>query len=196
LDWVGKNKKVLDIGCATGQVARRLKGNGCEVIGIESDVGAAQIAKEYCEAVLIANLEDMEDLPYHDYFDYILLLDVLEHLQSPLSVLERMKAHLKRNGSIIVSLPNIANWTIRWDLLFGRFRYSDYGILDRTHLRFFDETSARKLISDAGFEIVRFDIVPTLPIIHVRIGITHHIAKIRPNLFAMQFIIEGKPKRD
>ena len=185
---------MLEIGCATGQVSRRLKENGCEVIGIEMDGESAQMAKEYCEAVLVADVETIEDLSYHDYFDCILLLDVLEHLRSPLSVLKRMKAYLKKDGSVIVSLPNIANWMIRWAVLFGRFRYSDYGILDRTHLRFFDETSARELISDAGFEITKFDIVPTVPIIHVRISVAHSIAKIRPNFFAKQFIIEGRPK--
>jgi len=192
LNLVGMNKRVLEIGCATGQLSRRLAENGCEVIGIEINKETAEIAKKYCRDVLICDIETAEDLPYRD-FDFILLLDVLEHLRSPLALLQKIKKYLKKGGSIVISLPNVANWRVRWDLLFGRFEYGEYGILDKTHLRFFNEKSARALMHDADLEIVMFDIAPTLPIFRVRSSFAYPIAKVRPNLFARQFLIIGRP---
>ncbi len=190
LNLVGHNKKVLEIGCATGTMSKRLAQNGCEVIGIEIDEDSAKIAKNYCRDVLTCDVETIGHLPYSD-FDFILLLDVLEHLRSPLESLINLKAYLKKGGYIIVSIPNVANWRVRWDLLFGRFEYTEYGILDRTHLRFFNENSARELLRDAGFDIAEFDIVPRVPI-NVRSSIAYAIANIRPKLFAGQFMMVGK----
>jgi len=190
LNLVGHNKKVLEIGCATGTMSKRLAQNGCEVIGIEIDEDSAKIAKNYCKDVLISDIETIGHLPYHD-FDFILLLDVLEHLRSPLESLINLKVYLKKGGSIIVSIPNVANWRVRWNLLFGRFEYTEYGILDRTHLRFFNENSARELLRDAGFDIAEFDIVPRVSI-HVRSSFAYAIANFRPKLFAGQFIMVGK----
>ncbi len=193
LNLVGEKKRVLEIGCATGQISRRLAENGCEVIGIEINKESAEIAKKYCKAVLICDVETIEDFLHHD-FDFILLLDVLEHLRSPLALLEKLKTYIKKGGSIVVSLPNVTNWRVRWDLLFGRFDYSDYGILDKSHLRFFNEKSARKIMQDADFDIIMFDIVPTVPIIHIRSSFAYLIARIRTNFFASQFLIVGRPK--
>jgi 2-polyprenyl-3-methyl-5-hydroxy-6-metoxy-1,4-benzoquinol methylase len=193
LNLVGRNKRVLEVGCNTGQISRRLAENGCNVIGIEIDEESANIAKEYCDDILVCDVEIIEDLPYYD-FDFILLLDVLEHLRSPLALLKKLKPHLKEGGSIIISLPNIANWRVRWDLLFGRFEYSELGVLDRTHLRFFNERSARALLQDAGFDTIKFDIVPTVPIFRVRASFAYFIAKLRPNFFAVQFLIVAERK--
>ena len=68
------------------------------------------------------------------------------------------KKYLNNDGYIIVSIPNIANWKIRLQLLFGKFEYKEYGILDNGHLRFFNEKGATKLVNDAGFEIVELDL--------------------------------------
>ena len=96
---------MLEIGCATGQVSRRLKENGCEVIGIEIDGESAKMAKEYCKTVLVADVETVEDLPYHDYFDCILLLDVLEHLRS---AIKRIKTNedISEEGRFRSSIPS------------------------------------------------------------------------------------------
>ena len=67
----------------------------------------------------------------------MLLLDVLEHLKSPETILDQCHDVLAAGGLAVISLPNVANITVRLSLLFGRFRYTDRGILDRTHLRFF-----------------------------------------------------------
>jgi len=193
LNLVGRKKRVLEIGCATGQLSRRLAENECDIIGVEVNKESADIAMRYCKEVLVCDIESMESLEHND-FDFILLLDVLEHLREPVAILVRLKEYLKRGGFIIVSLPNVANWRVRWDLIFGRFDYCECGILDKTHLRFFTEASARKIIEDAGYEIVNFDIVPTMPFLRIRASCAYAIAKYRPNFFARQFLITAKPK--
>jgi 2-polyprenyl-3-methyl-5-hydroxy-6-metoxy-1,4-benzoquinol methylase len=88
---VGYNKKVLEVGCATGQISRRLTANGCEVIGVEIDEERAKEAKKYCRYVILQDVENLDDLLYNNYFDCILFIDVLEHLKYPLIVLEKLK---------------------------------------------------------------------------------------------------------
>lgn len=194
INLVGKNKRVLEIGCATGQVARRLAENGCEIVGIELSEESARVAERYCKSVIVADVSKINNLEYFKYFDFILFMDVLEHLEHPLDVLKKLKVCLKEGGSVIVSLPNIANWVIRWNLLRGNFQYTPRGILDETHLRFFNEKSARKLLEDAGFEIMKSDIIPSLPLVKVRAEFMYLISKLRPNFFAVQFLLVGRIK--
>jgi len=83
-----------------------------------------------------------------------LLLDVLEHMKDSDRLLEECKTALKINGLLVVSLPNVANITVRLKLLFGRFDYEERGIMDKTHLRWFTRRTARKLLEDHGYRIV------------------------------------------
>src|ERR1700694_4809854 len=83
-------------------------------------------------------------------FDVIIFADVLEHLAWPIGVLREYLNLLKDDGSVIVSLPNVGLWSVRFSLMFGRFRYDDSGVLDRTHLRFFTQRSATEMLDAAG----------------------------------------------
>jgi hypothetical protein len=85
----------------------------------------------------------------------VLLLDILEHLRAPDRILTECREVLDANGQLIVSLPNIANITIRLMLLFGRFDYAERGILDRTHVRFFTRKTARRFLRENGYEIIQ-----------------------------------------
>jgi SAM-dependent methyltransferase len=95
-------------------------------------------------------------------FDLILLQDVLEHLRAPGELLRECLGLLKANGRILVSLPNVANISVRLALLCGRFEYARRGILDETHVRFYTARSARRLLEEAGYEIVerRMTVIP------------------------------------
>jgi O-antigen biosynthesis protein len=88
-------------------------------------------------------------------FDRVLLLDILEHLRRPEDLLAECQEVLDRDGQLIVSLPNVANITVRLMLLFGRFSYTERGLLDRTHLRFFTRKTARRLLERSGYKIIR-----------------------------------------
>lgn len=197
LELIDKNKNVLEIGCSTGQISRRLLKNNCEVIGIEIDEDASKSAKSYCKHVINEDVEKIEDLPYPEkYFDFIVYGDVLEHLKAPEQTLKKFRRYLKDDGFIVVSLPNIANWKFRFRLLLGRFQYQESGILDKTHLRFFTLKSSKDLLNQTGFEVVKLDIVPeTLSISDAYLmKLIYQLSWILPNFFATEFILKGKKK--
>jgi O-antigen biosynthesis protein len=193
VDYIGFNKKVLDVGCAEGNISEKLHSHECEVIGIEIDEKSAQTAKQYCNAVIIGDVESVKLTEgYANYFDIILFADVLEHLKEPSNVLKRFKYYLKDDGYIIISIPNIANWRMRIKLLFGNFDYEDYGLLDKTHLRFYNFKGMKKLLSDADLEIVNFDIA--LNGIKKFPKFFYSVSVMWPNLLAYQFLITAKKK--
>ena len=196
---VGKGKRILDVGCSSGELASMLKANGCAVIGIEYDQEAAQKAREHCEQVIVVDLDRIEEFPFKkNEFDHILFMDVLEHLRDPLTLLKKLKPFLKTNGTIIVSVPNVANISIRSSLLFGGWNYTEYGIMDRTHLRFFTRKTAKALVTDAGYLIKTFDVTPGIPLLsrvyrQPFLTINYALSKTFQTLFATQFIISANP---
>src|SRR5215207_1882662 len=89
VELVGHGKRVLDVGCAAGDLAEVLTEHGCKVTGIEIDPEAARQAERRCERVIVGDVEDL-DLSGNlddESFDVIVLGDVLEHLKDPLRTL-------------------------------------------------------------------------------------------------------------
>ncbi len=153
---VGSNQDVLDIGAGEGFFAAELAANGNKIIGVDNRLIPAESSQ--FERYFTADLEDgiapvVRQLE-GKRFDRVLLLDVLEHLRHPEQILRQSHEVLKRDGLLIVSVPNIANIYIRLTLLLGRFDYSERGLLDKTHLRFFTRKTARKLLESNGYGIV------------------------------------------
>jgi 2-polyprenyl-3-methyl-5-hydroxy-6-metoxy-1,4-benzoquinol methylase len=191
IDFVGKNKKVLDVGCSEGLLSERMNQNNCKIVGIELDNESALKAENFCQELIIGDVEIVSLGPqYINYFDVIIFADILEHLKNPLEVLKTFKDYLNDDGYIIISVPNIANWKIRFQLLFGNFEYDEYGILDSGHLRFFNQKSIKKMVNDAGFNISMFDI--TVGDINKFSKIFHSVGMFLPNLLAFQFLIIAK----
>jgi SAM-dependent methyltransferase len=98
----------------------------------------------------------------NEQFERIVFADLLEHLPDPIPVLAGYRRLLAPGGRLLVSLPNVAAWTVRLELLFGRFEYAESGILDRTHLRFFTRASGRRTLEAAGYRVLRCDVTPHL----------------------------------
>lgn len=193
---IGTNKRVLEVGCATGYISKRLKENGCSVIGMEIDPTSAEVAKRYCDDVIVDDVESLEEIPCKEKsFDVILFGDILEHLKDPQNTLEKFKKYLKDDGFICISIPNIANWRIRLNLLFGKFEYTEDGLLDESHLRFFTKKTAEKLILDAGFRIIKFDVTPSLPLF-IPGKVRYRIANLFPSLFGYQFLFAAKKNEE
>ncbi len=150
-------RRILDVGCGEGNTAAFLKDKfAAQVVGIETHAASAAIARSKLDRVIETSVESPTlDLP-QDHFDLILCLDVLEHLLDPWATLARLKDSLRDDGLLLISLPNVQNWHVLLGLLFGRWDYTDAGLMDRTHLRFFTERSARRMICGAGFRVVDF----------------------------------------
>lgn len=156
VDLVGHNKRVLDVGCASGYLAAVLKDHGCVVDGAEMDPAAAAEAAVHLERVVVGDLEAMDLSKEFDgqLYDTIVFGDVLEHLRDPLPTLRQSRGLLTRGGAVVVSVPNIAHGAIRLSLLRGDFTYRELGLLDNTHVRFFTRSNLEHLMRQAGFVMV------------------------------------------
>lgn len=151
--------RVLDIGCATGYLAAELVRRGCTVVGVEADPIAARQADRVCEKVVVGDLEAAStraavEAAVPEGVDVVLCADVLEHLRDPWRVLGWLRTQVRAGGRAVVSVPNIGHWTARRELLRGRFPYADFGLFDRTHLRFFTRESATELARRARFDVL------------------------------------------
>ncbi len=153
---VGHNKQVLELGCSTGYFSNALtKQFGCTVTGVEIDKGAAQEASKVCQRVICGDLDKPELLSVlHDSsFDVVVLSDVLEHLRDPHGLLMEIKRLLKPSGYIVASIPHVGHGSIRLSLLSGQFPYRRMGLLDDTHLKFFDRIELENLFHQSGYEL-------------------------------------------
>ena len=207
LSWVEKERpeEVLEIGTATGYLTAEMLKLGCTVTGIEQDPHMASIAREYCDRMLVENIETF-DIDKLGRYDAIVLGDVLEHLRNPCEILQRLATRLNPGGKILMSLPNVANIWVRLNLLLGRFNYSRVGILDESHLRFFTLRTSKKLAADSGLDVVDINTTPiplpvllpatqkgrSLSFLHL---LNWGLTKVRKTLFGYQFILVCKAKQ-
>ncbi len=175
---IGRPRTALDVGCGRGQNGALAKAKGAKVTGIENWPASVAAARERLDEVIDADIEaDDVDLGARR-FDLIIFGDVLEHTREPRRVLDHFLPYLEDGGHVIVSLPNVAAWPVRLQLLAGRFEYAKKGILDETHLRFFTRESAVRLVEDAGLEVLSVGLNPML---------------VRAGLGAIEKVMGGNP---
>lgn len=149
-----KDLRVLELGCASGQTGAELKRIGVarRVVGIEKFPEAASQAIERLDAVLVGDLDLLS--PPDEKFDLIFCADVLEHLADPWSVMSSFVRCLEPGGWLLTSTPNLRYWRILYDLsVRGRFEYTDSGLMDRTHLRWFTQNSIVALHEQLGLTV-------------------------------------------
>jgi SAM-dependent methyltransferase len=195
LALAGSPKRALDVGCSSGYLAARLADRGCAVVGLEADERAAEEARAVCEEVLVGDVETME-LPFPPgSFDLVLCGDVLEHLRDPELFLARVRPLLAPAGRLVLSTPNVANWAMRLGLLAGRWRYTDRGILDRTHTHLFTRRTLEEALGRAGYRVVAFDFTVPVPLVGTpRVEtVAHALGRLRPSLLAYQFVVAAAP---
>lgn len=161
--WVPQGARVLEVGPGDGVVGTWLTDNkGCQVVGVEYVATAAAAAAEHFAHMIVGSIEDaqvQEQVRSLAPYDAIIFADVLEHLVDPWGVLANLRPTLSPNGRVLLSVPNIAHWTARLNLLQGRFDYTDGYLMDRTHLRWFTWKSARELAERSGYRIVEEQVV-------------------------------------
>ena len=186
--------RIFEGGVSTGYLSRRFVEEGRRVDGAEIDPRAARQAEKVCERVWVGDLEqlDVDELSTYDVF---LFGDTLEHLADPVGLLRRLRPKLNPAGTLVVSLPNVANWTMRLRLLLGRFDYTERGILDRTHLRFYTKRTARQMLEAAGFEVVRLQATVPVPLLtRASLSRLAYLAgNLWPSFFAYTFVITARP---
>jgi GT2 family glycosyltransferase/ubiquinone/menaquinone biosynthesis C-methylase UbiE len=147
-------ERILDVGCGEGILGRGLLTKGVrEVIGIEVNPGVCEKAKKNLTHAIQGNIEEMDISFPERYFDCIIFADILEHLKDPLSTLKKFRNKLSDSGVVVASIPNVRYHGVLNMLANGEWKYGDFGILDRTHLRFFTKKEIKTLFEDAGLEI-------------------------------------------
>lgn len=149
---------VLEIGCASGGTLLEIKNRypNAKVFGTELNAKAAAFASHFAQAE-VNNIEE-KNLPFSKgMFDYIIFGDVLEHLHSPLEVLKYCKDFLHKGGCLVASIPNIMHISVIEQLLQGNFTYSEYGLLDYTHIHLFTYNEIVRMFVEAGYEILNIE---------------------------------------
>jgi len=194
----------LDVGCGFGAIEEMVNVKNNSFIGVDRvepqhrDKFREFITQDLGHGLPIAKLKGK-------HFDYVLLLDILEHLIKPTKVLQDVHQIADSNTKIIVSVPNIANIYVRLNLLFGRFEYANRGILDETHLRFFTKSSFKRWVQDNNFVIEEqlYTIIPINEMIKKResnllLKAVNHVLYFFTNIFsgllAYQLILVVKKK--
>ena len=160
LNQIRPNSLVLECGCATGYITKFLKEQlDCKVHIVEFEKEAFDIAREFAAGGICADLNQESWVKEFEgmQFDYILFMDVLEHLYNPLKALTLAEKMLKPDGSVLISLPNIAHNDVLINLYNNAFNYQKLGLLDNTHIRFFAKNNLSALMEDSGLRMVELD---------------------------------------
>lgn len=146
---------VLDVGCSSGNFGAALQTlKSCTVVGIDINSQDVALAREKLSAAYVIDVTVPEALDELGTFDVIVVADVLEHLIDPRSALRSLRERLTDDGIVVFSIPHMGHMSVRLDMLEGRFPYTDLGLLDRTHLHFYDRVEVHDVFARAGFSIV------------------------------------------
>lgn len=146
--------RILEIGCGQGNFSSQLLKNKVEVWGVEPDKNAAEIASKRLFKVLASTLDEAIDNLPNNYFDAIILNDVLEHLYYPWEDLKKLKNKLAKSGVVVSSIPNVRYSKNIFKLFFMKdWKYTESGILDNTHFRFFTKKSIKRMYVECGYSI-------------------------------------------
>jgi len=200
--FAARGGTLLDLGAAGGELGAAVRDHFDHTIGFEYDADRLGQLRGRFDHVVIADLETVTKLPGN--VRAIVLADIIEHLRNSTTLLRLVKESLAPDGVLFLSVPNIANITVRIGLLLGIFEYRDRGILDFTHIRFFTMRTIRRELENAGFQIlaVRGSSVPIrliigwMPDLILRAGerVLTWITRLWRGLFAYQIILVATRK--
>ena len=199
LEIITDSSNILDLGCNDGELALYLKNKNCNITGVDKkEVLEDSQLDDYVSFDLNKGLPEIN----YKNFDYILILDVIEHLYEPEKFLSNLKKRISSNSNvkILISTPNIAFIVMRFMLLIGFFNYGKRGILDKTHTRLFTFSSFKHLLEQHGFFITRsYGIPAPFPLAignnilgKILININLFLIMISKRLFSYQIYYEIK----
>jgi SAM-dependent methyltransferase len=167
--------RVLEIGCGTGRNAEQFRSAGAtEIVGVELDPQAAATAAERFDIVFAEPIETAL-AKIHGPFDLIVCADVLEHLVDPWTILTQLRTFAAPDTTLAVSIPNVRQYRVLWDIAFGRGfhypldgSYDPHSIFDTTHLRFFTRANIADSLTHTGWVPDRWGVPPARRLARVR----------------------------
>ena len=188
--------RLLDIGCGSGALGKKVRQElDCdEVVGITFSEAEAALASENLDHVVVQDLNYFNPDPLGK-FDCIVCSHVLEHLYQPQQLLEQLHSSLAPAATLVVALPNVVYWKQRLQFLGGNFKYTEGGLMDQTHFRFFDWETAHQLIQESGYQVLEAQADGSFPQPVVRkvlpslsSWIDQTVLSQFPGLFGFQFV--------
>lgn len=200
VEFVSPGSLVVDIGCADGHVARALRSKNCRIVALDQHpISDATVVDLFVQA----NLDEATLPAVIGEADYVLLLDVIEHLREPEVFAEELRRIMAKNSNsrLLISTGNIAFCVQRLTLLLGQFNYGPRGILDLTHTRLFTFRSLSRLLRNAGFIIENTRGIPApIPLAlgdtrlaRALLAINRVLIRVWRNLFSYQMVMECRP---
>lgn len=150
----GPGLRVLDLACGPGHLGAVLRQHGNYVVGCEISEAASAQARNVLDEVYSFDIEGewparLAERP----FDVVVLGEILEHVFDPVAVLREAHRVLSEQGRVVITTPNFLVWIARLQVLFGRFRYQEYGLFDFGHIRWFTYDYLKQVVREAGFKI-------------------------------------------
>jgi len=148
-------KKIVEFGCGFGALGKTIKESwDCHLTGLELNPEAAKFLAPVYDEFRIVDLEEFNINDLSSSYDCFIYADVLEHLRQPDLILKQHLAKLENGGTVIISIPNIRNLKVIFDLLIkGEWTYSSSGILDKTHYKFFTKKTLLSMLNEAGLTV-------------------------------------------
>lgn len=191
-------RRVLDIGCGVGGFGATLRRilPGAELWGVEPVEEAAKAARGGYDQVVTGFFPDDTDGLPAGSFDAVFMLDVLEHMIDPRPALLAARVLLSADGVLVASIPNVRHFDVWWPLVrHGRWDYTETGLMDRTHLRWFTRSSIADLFDSAGWEVLALDgINRTDPVGWKAKGIAR-LGRRTADMFFVQYAVSARPSR-
>ena len=158
------------------------------------------MASQYIDTVIVADINELDTSTIGE-FDCIICSHILEHLYSPEKLLINLHDNLAKEGRLIVALPNVLFFKQRWEFIKGNFKYTDGGLMDKTHFRFFDWETAYQLLIETNWHVTErlADAYFPLPLIRRFIrplepSLNKLVADKFPSLFGTQFVLVSNSK--
>jgi glycosyltransferase involved in cell wall biosynthesis len=202
IEVVQPGTRVLDLGCGDGRLAQALRERGCYVAGVDAcPLPPGVVLDEFWQ-------HDLNDLPLPvdlSTFDYVLLLDVIEHLANPEEFVREMWRTTAESPELrlVISSGNVAFAPTRLLLLAGQFNYGKRGILDMTHTRLFTFATLRRLLEGEGFRIESIKGVPApfpealgdaSALGELLVRVNKLLIALRRSMFAYQMFMVARPR--
>lgn len=182
---------ILDIGCGRGYLALALEDS--EIHGVEIDSERAAEARTRYKRVYETDIDQLLDSQVEDCYEAAICIDALEHLANPEATLSNLRSIMGSQSILVAAIPNIAHISSRKRLLLGKWNYTDMGMLDRTHLRFFTYDTAQELVRNAGFGILDVQVRNSFP--RLLQPIAPLLKDKWPNLFGYHVLITAEVGR-
>lgn len=203
LQFLIKPGKVLDVGCGGGDNARILKPLGFMVDGVTISENELREANPFLQNGYLFNLENgLPEAVKNGQYDYIICSHVLEHICYPEQLLKDIKGCIKKEGKLVVALPNLFHYASRWKLMRGDFNYQTAGVWDNTHFKWYSFKTGKALLERNGFNVIYHSVTGQLPgnsffskflSKKTSARIYNVMKKISPGLFGYQLIYVATP---